>query len=110
MASQKKLDRYADEYFLLFERAIGKSVVIPCENERQADNLRNDLYAFRRALEHGQHPLFEQARKLTLVKHQKANGFVDVYIGIVPTPNQQRITIALEHYHAAKNPSPRDDE
>lgn len=50
MARLKKLDQYPPEYSILFFEANRKSIVVACDSANQAENLRNDLYAFRKVL------------------------------------------------------------
>lgn len=54
MARQKELSKYPAEYYSIFRMANEREVIIACDSEKQAHNLRNDLYAFRSALyKHG---------------------------------------------------------
>lgn len=52
MARQKPLDQYPNEYPQLFFEASKKQIVIACDSIHQAENLRNDLYAYRQVLYH----------------------------------------------------------
>lgn len=107
--AQKSVDRYPDEYHRLFVRAHEEPVTITAETYRRAHNIRNDLYAFRRALRLSDHKLYQLARNLILRLERTGNGYAKVVVERNITLNHEHILKALGETDAETNPEPGGD-
>ncbi|MGW8181090.1 MAG: hypothetical protein ACWGQW_20365 [bacterium] len=97
---RKELDFYPEEYWELLRQALQRRRSILCESRRQAHNLRNDLYAFRKQLELSDDPLSPEARKLSFIIRMRANGYAELLISTIQSPNHEIIHQLLENRHA----------
>lgn len=68
MARRKTLDKYPQEYHSLFQMGGRRKVVVACDSNKAAQNLRNDLYSFRAVLyQHGSASEIQFAQNVRLI-------------------------------------------